>query len=112
MAFAMSRLSKVAIAVLLLTCLAFYGCSRSDDRLQTSFRKISVGMSYEQVVALVGQPRWRGRCGADYVFVQARPGGGSCLEYASAFAPLNPWYPVVFLNAGGRVEGKYEFASP
>ena len=71
-------------------------------------------MTDQQVIALVGAPRWRGRCGTSdyYSFVDSEEGSADCLVYASPFAPLNPYYPVVFLDRDNRVVDKYAYASP
>jgi hypothetical protein len=87
---------------------------RHEAELNSNFDRVSVGMTDRQVVALLGDPKWRGRCGTSnyYSFVEPIKGSADCLVYASSFAPLNPWYPVIFLGRDGRVIAKYTYASP
>jgi hypothetical protein len=71
-------------------------------------------MTEAQVVGLLGSPRWRGRCGSSdyYVFIRPIEGGRDCLVYSATFAPLNPWYPVVYLDRSDRVIRTFAFGSP
>jgi hypothetical protein len=102
------------LAIVALACLGVWLIHRHETQLDANFARVSIGMTEAQVVALVGQPKWRGRCGTSdyYSFVTPVRGSADCLVYASALAPLNPWYPVVFLSADGRVIDKYAYVSP
>jgi hypothetical protein len=83
------------------------------ERLDANFARIARGMTDTQAVALLGAPKWRGRCGDGYYnFVEPMKDGVDCLVYADPFAPLIPKYPVVYVGQGHRVIGKYEYASP
>lgn len=79
-----------------------------------NFDRVRNGMSDRQVIVLLGNPKWRGRCGTSdyYAFVDSKEGSVDCLVYASPFAPLNPYYPVVYLDGQNRVIDKYAYASP
>jgi hypothetical protein len=110
-----NRLGCLAtLAVIGLVCVGLWLGHRREERLDANFDQVTPGMSAAQVIALLGKPRWRGRCGTSdyYSFVRPIEGSGDCLVYESLLAPLNPWYPVVFLGADDRVIDKYTYASP
>ncbi len=87
---------------------------RHDLQLDSNFNRVRAGMSDREVITLLGEPRWRGRCGTShyYSFIDPLEGSADCLVYSSSIAPLNPWYPVIFLGPDNRVIDKYSYASP
>jgi hypothetical protein len=101
----------ITIAVI---TLVVSSCIWREDGLAHNFDRVTRGMTDQQVIDLLGQPNWRGRCGTSdyYSFVEPIAGSTDCLVYASPLAPLNPRYPVVFLGKDNRVLDKYDFASP
>jgi hypothetical protein len=109
------RLGCLAILLVIgLLCACLWLGNRREKRLNANFDRVARNMSETQVIALLGKPNWRGRCGTSnyYSFVQPVKGSRDCLVYASVLAPLNPWYPVVFLGPDERVIDKYTYASP
>jgi hypothetical protein len=87
-------------------------CVVHDSKLATGFAAISDGMTQDAVKAELGNP-WNIR---DCRSGEFRPSDlPNCVEtyvYSSAWAPLNPWYPVVWFNRDGRVIGKFDISSP
>jgi len=68
-------------------------------------------MSAEQAVAVLGNPAWRGPCGARFGYGQAT----NCsteLGYRAALAPLNPVYRVVQIDSRNRVISSDFIGSP
>ena len=104
----------IALGVIVALCFWAWSCDRRAGRLDHDFDRVTVGMTDRQAIALLGAPKWRGRCGTsdDYPFIDSQKGSIECLVYASPFAPLNPYYPVVFLDRDNRVIDKYAYASP
>ena len=102
------------LGVIVALCLWAWSCDRRAERLDRNFDRVTNEMTDRQVIALVGEPDWRGRCGTSdaYPFVDSKEGSVDCLVYASPFAPLNPYYPVVFLDRDNRVTDKFAYASP
>jgi hypothetical protein len=73
-----------------------------DRRLPGRFERIQLGMDRKAVEAILGRPRWEGRCGS-YVPSLPRAECVSELAYASAFAPFLSRYYLVQLDGKGRV---------
>jgi hypothetical protein len=45
---------RIGMILLIVGLLAFWGCSRKVN--QENYKKIKIGMSYEEVTAIVGEP--------------------------------------------------------
>jgi hypothetical protein len=104
----------LTLAIVGLACIWLWHAHRREERLEVNFNRVAVGMSDAQVITMLGKPKWRGRCGTSdyYSFVEPIKNSADCLVYAAWLAPLNPWYPVIFLSADNRVIDKYAYASP
>lgn len=95
----------LAVGLLTATCV---GGSVRDMRRQDDARRIHAGMTAKEAEAILGDPSWRGTCGA-------RMGSTDCvseLGYSSSFAPLKPVYLIVRLDRGGRVIAVDTLTSP
>jgi hypothetical protein len=90
---------------------AVFAGQRHDARLWRDHVRVQAGMSAGEAAAILGEPSWRGRCGARFPYGQAA-NCASELGYRAAFAPLNPLYWVVQLDASGRVIRSDWIASP
>jgi hypothetical protein len=109
------RLSARGVKYVVLIALVLWlaSCEYRDHNLDAGFATISNGMSQDAVTQLLGRPR---------SVLDCSPGEFSPLRelsdcfqtyvYASAWAPLNPWYPVVWFDQHKRVIGKFEISSP
>ena len=85
-------------------------CTHRDNALESNFAKVSVGMSPDQVMGIMGKPSWDGRCGAKM------PTGlpGDCVrEFGYAVTiPLVPRYYLVWFGREGRVTESAPITSP
>lgn len=103
----MHRGIPLLIAVGLLTAICAVGSVR-DARRQDDARLVQAGMTAKEAEAILGEPSWRGTCGA-------RMGSTDCvseLGYSSSFAPLLPVYLIVRLDQRGRVIAVDTLTSP
>jgi hypothetical protein len=76
-----------------------------------NFTAVLDGMTQDQVRYVMGSPWHTGDCRGEFAPYQL----GQCVEayiYASAWAPLNPEYPVVWFDGRKRFIGKHDFVSP
>lgn len=95
----------VAVGLLTATCVA--GNARDTQRRDDA-RLVQAGMTAKEAVAILGEPSWRGTCGA-------KMGSTECvseLGYSSSFAPLLPSYLIVRLDHRGRVIAVDTITSP
>ena len=86
-------------------------CVIRDRTLDEAFAKISVGMSETDVDRILEPPRQVTDCTGMFVPYER----SECTEayiYASTWAPLNPYYPVVWFGKDKHVIDKYAFSSP
>jgi hypothetical protein len=82
-----------------------------DRALDAGFAKISVGMLETEVTIILGRPKQVTDCTGMFAPYK-RPDCAEAYVYASAWAPLNPYYPVVWFGQDKRVIDKYAFLSP
>jgi hypothetical protein len=104
-------LITAGIAALLLSTAWGGSCVLRDRRMAESFRAVSNGMTQDQVKSVMGAPWRTGDCHGEFAPYQL----DQCTEayiYASAWAPLNPEYPVVWFDRDKQVVGKFDFVSP
>lgn len=86
-------------------------CVVRDRTLDAGFAKISVGMSETEVNGILGLPKQVSDCTGMFA-PSKRPDCAKAYVYASAWAPLNPYYPVVWFGKDMRVIDKFAFSSP
>jgi hypothetical protein len=99
------------VAAALAAGVAIHAGNRHDAKLGKDYQLVLPGMSTTQVQTILGQPSWRGECGAGFPYGY----GEDCvaeLGYRSAFAPIVPRYWVVELDSGERVIRAVEIVSP
>ena len=88
-------------------------CSHRDNSLAAEFPNIAVGMTRDQVVAIMGRPSWEGKCSDDDAAAAYKP--DNCLNdlrYSATMAPIDPFYYVVWLGRNGKVMKKAWLGSP
>jgi len=90
---------------------AVYAGNQHDERLWREYIRIRPGMTPAQAAAMLGEPSWRGPCGGKFPYSYAK-GCTAEFGYRSAFAPLNPLYWVVQIDAEHRVIEADWIASP
>ena len=98
-------LSVVGAGLLITTCVAG---NKHDSQLRSDAQRVRAGMTADEALAILGNPSWRGKCGA-------RMGSTDCaseLGYSSSFAPILPSYVIVRLDHRGRVIGVDPITSP
>lgn len=85
-----------------------------DNQLAQNFDNIKTGDNKSEIFARLGKPGRVEQCGAFHgPLPKGLPVGcDSEYVYASPFAPLNPKYYVVRLDAGGHVLESEFWASP
>ena len=83
-----------------------------ESSLGADFERVSVGMSEQQVIRVMGRLGWTERCPSGPL---TDPCLGRCVEayvYPSSFAPLIPEYWVIWFDSDKRVVGKLDCQSP
>jgi hypothetical protein len=90
---------------------AVYAGNRHDARLWRDYIQVRPGMTQAQAKAILGDPSWSGRCGAEFPYGYAKDCAAE-FGYRSAYAPLNPLYWVVQIDARNRVIEADWIASP
>ncbi len=97
--------------ILLVPVLAVSFCTLRDHLLEAHFGKVATGMSRAEVVRLMGEPTWEGRCGAKMP-TGLPPQCGNELGYSETAAPLLPRYYLIWLGNDGRVVDTAPITSP
>jgi hypothetical protein len=99
----------LAVVLVLAAWISF--CVVRDRSMRENFVTVSDGMAQDQVIRIMGPPANIEDCRG--------PFAPHCLDecaqayvYRSAWAPLNPEYPVVFFDEHMTVIGKFDFSSP
>jgi hypothetical protein len=82
-----------------------------DASYAAQFKRVAIGDTRTEVIALMGAPSRDGGCTDDLV-PGAPPGCAEEIVYSAAFAPLDPQYYVVRLDRGGRAIERTWTASP
>jgi hypothetical protein len=97
-------LSVLALALILTL---FTSAWVHDTNLERRFNSVKVGMTEQQVIALIGQPEADEQCGSLGGFP------ASC-SHELRYQPKAPTVTsyVVFLDSRGSVVGKYVYQSP
>ena len=97
--------------ILLFIILAFLGYTY-DNNLFSKFDKVTIGMSKQQVVKMLGNPKIvNHECKWEFVSKQV-DGCNEIYIYSSIWAPLNPEYPVIWFDKNNYVIDKFDFQSP
>jgi len=96
---------------LLVPVFAVSWCAARDHILEAHFGKVALGMSRAEVVHLMGEPTWEGRCGAKMP-TGLPPQCGKELGYYETVAPMLPRYYLVWLGNDGRVVHTAPITSP
>lgn len=110
--FRLERATVTVAAAMLVAIAAWIGsCVLRDRALGEGFLRVSAGMSESDVVGIIGDPKQITGCVGEFA-PHEHPDCTKTYVYASAWAPLNPYYPVVWFGRDGRVIDKYPFASP
>lgn len=101
----------IVVAVVAVIGAAVYAGNRHDDRMWRDYKRVQPGMTVRQAEAVLGKPSWQDRCGTKFPYGHDK---GCLIElgYRSAFAPLNPLYWVVEVDARQRVISSDWIASP
>jgi hypothetical protein len=104
-------LKYLVLAALVLLVVWSVSCVVRDRALDAGFVKISVGMSETEVIGILGRP-WRVTDCTGIFAPYKRPDCAETYIYRSAWAPLNPYYPVVWFGKDKHVIDKAPFSSP
>jgi hypothetical protein len=105
------RLMAAGLTVLLLSTTWGGSCVLRDRALTKNFTAVFDGMTQDQVKNVMGVPWRTGDCRSEFAPYQL----DQCVQayiYASAWAPLNPEYSVVWFDRRKQVIGKFDFVSP
>ena len=86
-------------------------CTMRYFNLRSNFKDISVGMTAEQVVSIMGRPSWDGKCGKELA-TGVRPGCARELGYAAPFAPLIPRFWLISIGENNLVIDTAKITSP
>ena len=98
----------VAVSLLTATCVAG---RKHDNQLLSNAARIRAGMTAEEALGVLGNPAWRGECGAKFPYGWRKDCAAE-LGYSSTFAPLLPSYVVVQLDGRARVIAADTIISP
>jgi hypothetical protein len=82
-----------------------------DNRLSSEFEKVSIGMSHEEVVELMGSARGDASCDSG-MFASHNKRCAATDVYRLSFAPLDPEYLVIYFDSDHRVIDKFDYQSP
>jgi hypothetical protein len=83
----------------------------AESFLEAGFDKVSLGMSENEVIALMGRPDEVNHCTG----LLARREDPNCALgylYYSAWGRFLPWYPAIWFGSDRTVTHKYAFVSP
>lgn len=100
------KASLIALPTLLMSW-----CTVHDNRLEAHFNQVSLGMSADQVIGIMGNPFWEGRCGAKMPTGLPKQCARE-LGYRAALAPLDPTYYLVWFDSTGHVVETAPIHSP
>ena len=106
-----SRLIGAGLAALVLSAMWAGARVVRDRSMSKNFAAVSDGMTQDQVLHFMGRPWKTGDCRGKFAPYHL----DECAEtyvYASAWAPLNPEYPVIWFGRDKLAIGKFNFASP
>ena len=106
-----NRTVLLVCAVLLIgVALVVFGVAR-DQRLLVDGKAVTLGMSFNEVRAILGRPSWDGPCAKDPIIAPVA-GCKFDLIYSSSFAPLYPSYFVINFDQHDGVIGADWMNSP
>jgi hypothetical protein len=96
-----SRTIVIIVLIVALPLAFAKWCTSQDDRLQANFAKISIGMSPDQVTAVMGRPLWDGKCRGVLPYA---PSHDCAREFGYRVTnPIDPSYYLVWFGPNGRV---------
>jgi hypothetical protein len=95
------RFSTFAVLIAVLLFVGY--CRHHDDALASHFSEVSVGMTPNQVISIMGSPTWDGPCGSKLPKVTGPPNCNREIEYAVTMAPVESTYYLVWIGPNGRV---------
>jgi hypothetical protein len=109
---AIMKLRQAPIAgLIILLILVVFGILRKKD-LDRGFEKVSTGMSRQEVIAIMGITKRTMRCDEPIFKANDLKKCAKIYVYPVSFAPLDPEYYVIYLDANKRVIDKFEYQSP